>query len=181
MNEAEVIAENQVKSVVNGELVTMKSLWENQDCVIVFLRRFGWQFCRLAAKQLSDIKPQLDAHNVRLVGIGVEELGVEDFVNGKFFAGDLFVDVEKKCYKDLNYKRFSKLSLIPALFYKSSRDAISESKAAKLSGDFKGDYYQVGGTMVVKKGAEQVLLSHKQQELADHVDPKEVLKVLNIE
>ncbi|XP_054719294.1 prostamide/prostaglandin F synthase-like, partial [Uloborus diversus] len=137
-------------------------------------------FCRLAAKQLSEIKPQLDANNVRLVGIGVEELGVKEFIEGNFFAGDLFIDVEKKCYKDLKYKRYGMLSLVPALFAKTSRDAVSESKASNLGGDLKGDYYQVGGTLVVTKGAEEVLLNHKQQELADHVDPKEVLKCLNI-
>ncbi|GFY71388.1 hypothetical protein TNIN_387391 [Trichonephila inaurata madagascariensis] len=161
MNEAEIIGDNKVKNAVNGEMVTMKSLWENQDC-------------------LSDIKPQLDEHGVRLVGVGVEELGVKEFLDGNFFKGDLFIDVEKKCYNDLKYKRFGFLNLVPALFFKSSRDAISESREAKLGGDLKGDYYQVGGTLVVKKGGEKVLLSHKQQELADHVDTKEVLKCFNV-
>ncbi|KAJ8046168.1 Prostamide/prostaglandin F synthase [Holothuria leucospilota] len=41
----------------------------------------------MGAKELSAIKPQLDANNVRLVGVGVEELGVEEFVQGKFWAG----------------------------------------------------------------------------------------------
>ncbi|GIY80552.1 hypothetical protein CDAR_424761 [Caerostris darwini] len=156
MNEAQLIAENQVKSPVNGEMVQMKSLWENQDCV-------------------------LDEKGVRLVGIGVEELGVQEFIDGKFFKGDLFVDVERKCYQDLQYKRFGILNLIVALFSKSSRDAISASRAANVGGDLKGDYYQVGGTLVIKKGGEEVLLSHKQHELADHVDNKEVLKCLGIQ
>ena len=30
---------------------------------------------------------QLDAANVRMIGVGVEELGVEEFVAGKFFDG----------------------------------------------------------------------------------------------
>ncbi|KAF8793461.1 Prostamide/prostaglandin F synthase like protein [Argiope bruennichi] len=157
MTEAQAIAENQVKSATSGEMVTMKSLWENQDCV-----------------------PKLDEHNVRLVGIGVEELGVKEFLDGKFFAGDLFIDVEKKCYKDLQYKRYGILNLIPALFSKTSRDAIAASRTAQVGGDLKGDYYQVGGTLVVKKGGEKVLLNHKQDSLADHVDNKEVLKSLNI-
>ncbi|GBL76203.1 hypothetical protein AVEN_234476-1 [Araneus ventricosus] len=55
-----------------------------------------------------------------------------------------------------------------------------ESKEAHLGGDLKGDYYQVGGTLVVKKGGEKVLLNHKQESLADHIDSKEVLKCLNI-
>ena len=181
MSEASKISENKLKSAVTGEEICVKSLWENQDCVITFFRRFGWPFCRLAAKQLSGIKQELDAHNVRLVGIGVEELGVKEFIDGKFFDGDLFIDIEKKCFKDMNYKRYGILNLIPALFSKTSRDAVSEAKAANLGGDLKGDYYQVGGTLVVAKGGEKVLFSHKQEALADHVDPSEVLKSLNIE
>ncbi|CAL1284630.1 unnamed protein product [Larinioides sclopetarius] len=61
------------------------------------------------------------------------------------------------------------------------KSAVSgDSKEAHLGGDLKGDYYQVGGALVVKKGGEKVLLNHKQESLADHVDNKEVLKCLNI-
>jgi hypothetical protein len=62
---------------------------------------------------------------VRLIGIGLEELGVEAFVEGKFWDGgngivvsivhvlytlnvsfpDLFIDGQKQIYKDMNYKR----------------------------------------------------------------------------
>ena len=40
-------------------------------------RRFGWAFCRLAAKEISSILPQLKEHNVRLIGVGLETLGME--------------------------------------------------------------------------------------------------------
>lgn len=67
--------------------IALESFWQKQACVITFLRRFGWPFCRLSAKQLSLIKPQLDANNVRLVGIGLEEVGLEQFIQGDFFNG----------------------------------------------------------------------------------------------
>ena len=35
------------------------------------------------------MKPQLDAHGVRLCGVGLEEFGVEEFQEGKFFTGGL--------------------------------------------------------------------------------------------
>ena len=31
--------------------------------------------------------PQLKEHGVRLVGVGLEELGVEEFVDGQYFSG----------------------------------------------------------------------------------------------
>ena len=43
--------------------------------------------CRAWALDLSSIKPQLDAQGIGLVGVGVEELGVQAFVDGKYFDG----------------------------------------------------------------------------------------------
>lgn len=37
--------------------------------------------------QLAEIVPVLQKHNIKLIGIGVEEVGSKDFVNGKFFDG----------------------------------------------------------------------------------------------
>lgn len=39
--DASKIANNLVKSVSTGEMVRLGSLWENQICLIHFLRRFG--------------------------------------------------------------------------------------------------------------------------------------------
>ena len=43
--------------------------------------------CRLWATELSEIKPQLDAHSVGLIGVGMEKVGVDAFVEGGFFKG----------------------------------------------------------------------------------------------
>ena len=82
--------------------VAMESLWAKQPVVITFLRRFGWPFCRLGARQLSALKPRLDASNVRLVGVGLEELGVEEFVKGEFFKGG------KMFFAYMNYKKYQR-------------------------------------------------------------------------
>ena len=37
--------------------------------------------------QISMIKPQLAAHGVNLVAVGLEQLGVEEFLERKFFDG----------------------------------------------------------------------------------------------
>lgn len=79
-----------------SQMVELQSLWAKQTAVVVFLRRFGWPLCRLWSTELSSVKPQLDAHGVRLCGIGLEEFGVEEFQEGKFFTGGL-----KACYETL--------------------------------------------------------------------------------
>ena len=35
----------------------------------------------------SALQPILDKNNVRLIGVGLEELGVQEFIDGKFFDG----------------------------------------------------------------------------------------------
>lgn len=37
--------------------------------------------------QLGEIAPVLKKNNIRLVGVGVEEVGAKDFIDGKFFDG----------------------------------------------------------------------------------------------
>lgn len=70
------------------------------------------------------IKPQLDANNVGLVAVGLERLGVDEFLEKKFFAGSeyqlgikmcllshcyvsaVYIDEMKQNYKDLGFKRY---------------------------------------------------------------------------
>lgn len=43
--------------------------------------------CRLYAKELSQIVPILKKNDVDIVGIGLEELGGKEFLEGNYFAG----------------------------------------------------------------------------------------------
>ena len=47
--------------------------------------------CRLAAREVSAIKPILDSNNINLVGVGLEELGVQEFIDGKYFEGGVYL------------------------------------------------------------------------------------------
>ena len=46
------------------------------------------------------------------MGVGLELLGVEEFMQKKFLAGDIFVDEKKQCYEDLGFKRYANNSSI---------------------------------------------------------------------
>ena len=65
----------------------MKNFWQEKPCVIFFMRRFGCAMCRLGAKDLNILAPKLQEAGVRFVGIGLEKLGMEEFIEGKFFDG----------------------------------------------------------------------------------------------
>ena len=47
----------------------------------------------------SSLKPELDARGIALAGVGLEPLGVKEFVEGGYFDGDLYIDINKQCYK----------------------------------------------------------------------------------
>lgn len=128
---------------------------------------------------MSQLKPRLDADNIRLVGIGLEELGVEDFVKGEYFKGELYIDMKKECYKELGFRRLNVLSMIGKLVGKSTRQSLKESREQHIDGNFKGDGMQNGGALVVDQGG-AVLLSWKQDSPGEHLDPNNVLKSLGI-
>lgn len=176
------VANNLVKNVATGELVPLSSLWSTKTIVLAFLRRWGWQLCRAWALDLSGIKPQLDAHGVGLVGVGFEELGVQKFVDGKYFDGDLYIDQELATYKALGMQRAGKMSSVKQLlFSKEMSKSVAHANALGVKDfDYKGDGFQQGGTYVLEKGG-KVLFQHIQNSLASHPELNDILKSLNIE
>ena len=132
----------------------------------------------MAAREISAIKPTLERHGVKLFGVGVEELGAQEFIDGKFFFGDgLYVDSNKSSFSALGFQKFGFGGLFTAVMSRLSKKAAARAKRLKLGGNTKGDWYQNGGCLVVEKGGQQVLLHFKQKEAAEHVENAEVLKV----
>lgn len=122
----------------------------------------------------------MDANGVNMVAIGLEQLGAQDFVNGNFFDGEVYVDEGKKSYRDLGYKRFTWLSIWTALLSRISRAAVTESKRMNISGNLSGDGLQNGGLLIVDKGGSKVLLNHHEETPGDHVANETVLQSLGI-
>lgn len=136
--------------------------------------------CRLGALKISAIKPTLDAHNINLVAVGLEQLGAEEFVAREFFKGEVYVDEKKTAYQTLGYKRFGWLSIIKALLSLVSRTALSEVRSRNIDGNMSGDGLQNGGLLIVSKGGEKVLLNHKEETPGDHVSNAVILRILGI-
>lgn len=133
----------------------------------------------MAAREVSAIKPILDSNNINLVGVGLEELGVQEFIDGKYFEGDLYIDSDKKAYNALGFKRFGFFGLFPAVFSSLARAAQSRAKALGLGGNMAGDGYQNGGALIVSKEGE-TLFHYKQEEAPDHASNADILKALGI-
>ena len=96
-----------------------------------------------------------------MIGVGLEPLGLEEFVEGKFFTGELFVDKDKKAFSKLGFKRLTFLQLFPAIFSRKTREANAKAKSLSLGGDMKGDGYQNGGCIVVGAGGNPLMYSFR--------------------
>lgn len=166
---------------LENEKVAVESFWKDSSSVIVFFRRFGWGFCRLAASEFSEkVKPTLDANNIRLIGIGFDKRFVQPFVEGGFFTGELFVDPEKECYNALQYQKFSYWDLMKKLFSSKWLAAKAQVDKKKLPSDLKGDAFQNGGTLIVAQGG-KALFEYRQEDAADHLPADEIFKALKLE
>nr|XP_032524591.1 prostamide/prostaglandin F synthase-like isoform X4 [Danaus plexippus plexippus] len=173
------ISSQKVKAIPGGETVEMQSFWKDQNVAIIFFRRWGCMFCRLWAKELGEIYPILKKNNIRLVGIGIEEAGSKEFVDGKYFNGDLFYAEDKSIYQTLEFKRFNLVSIITSLFWKQSREAIVKGKSLGLHSDLIGDGLQNGGGLFICGG--NVERHYVQLAPADRLNNMEIAKLFDLE
>ncbi|XP_064228043.1 prostamide/prostaglandin F synthase isoform X3 [Aotus nancymaae] len=110
-----------LKHAVTGEAVELRSLWRERACVLAGLRRFGCAVCRWIARDLSSLAGLLEQHGLRLAGVGPEALGLQEFLDGGYFAGELYLDESKQLYKELGFKR-----ILPAALEKPVCDLCSQ-------------------------------------------------------
>ncbi|XP_067094491.1 prostamide/prostaglandin F synthase [Osmerus mordax] len=174
------VGANLLKSAASGESVALQSLWCEKPAILFFLRRFGCQVCRWTAAEVSKLEPDLKASGVALVGIGPEETGLKEFKEGGFFKGDIYVDEKKQSYKDLGFKRYNALSVVPAALGKKVRDVTAKANAQGIQGNFTGDLLQSGGMLIVAKGGEKILLHFVQDSPGDFVPLEDISKALGI-
>ncbi|XP_053620640.1 prostamide/prostaglandin F synthase-like isoform X3 [Plodia interpunctella] len=171
------IGSQKVKNVTTGESAELRSFWQDQNVAIIFFRRWGCMLCRLWAKELGEIAPVLKENNIKLVGVGVEEIGSKEFVDGKFFDGDLYYVENQSTYQTLGFKRFNLVTIITSLFWKQSRDAIFKGRGMGLESDLIGDGLQNGGAFLVKKGG-KLTRAFVQMGPADHLPNVDIIEVI---
>lgn len=168
---------------INGpsdlKVVKVGSFWENQAVLVHVLRRFGCMLCRANALELQKITPILEQNNIRVVAVGIEKLGMEEFLEGGYWKGELYIDDGKKILKALDIKSVGILSTIAMIVAnKDVKDAAKKSK--HIPGNFKGDGRQLGGTFAIAKGGE-ILMDFRQKNFADHPSIESMLEAFGID
>lgn len=168
-----------VTNARTAEKVSCESFWKESDVVIYFMRRFGCPLCRWISHELYQIHSELESNNVKLIAIAPEKFGLDEFLEGNFFPGDIFLDETKEAYEALEFTRFSLMGSLGAAIDGDTRKMVSEAKKIGITGNIKGDTRQLGGLLIVREGGKD-LTYHKQVKAADYVKNSEILKTLGI-
>ena len=115
-----------------------------------------------------------------MIGIGLEYVGLEEFLEGKYFDGDLFLDLKKASYDLLGFQRLGLMDL-PSMFSRKWLETGFRAYYSNGGNIIQGDGYQKGGCLVVGPGGAPVLYSFVQEDPADHPDNQTILEALGIQ
>lgn len=173
-----------VQSVTTGALIPMRMFWYESPVVVCFLRRFGCQMCRYGCSMISMLAPVLARHGVKLVAIGKDDY-LDDFTQGGYFNGEVFIDRELTCYKRLalGKGRWSDAVGVAMGFGDAvSRETYKLATTAKIPFNAQGllGSTQLGATYVVNISG-QIVMEHRMTKLGDLCSNDDILLSLGLD
>ncbi|KAJ9054196.1 hypothetical protein DSO57_1017159 [Entomophthora muscae] len=158
----------------NGHFVLVSSLWKSKTVLLKVLRRFGCPLCRYESRLLSELKPEFEFLGIRLVAIGFERVGLEDFIAGGFWEWELFIDTERSIYTALNLHKVSVSTGLRNMVSASTLAATAAAHRAGIFGDLRGDDFQLGGTFVVERATGKLLYEYRQKFAASYASIRDI-------
>ncbi|KAA0169291.1 hypothetical protein FNF27_03419 [Cafeteria roenbergensis] len=172
-NAADVLHDIRVTDPATGkQTAPLGELIDGGGPVLLHLvRRFGCPLCREAAADLSTMAGEVQAAGGRLVAIGCQTEGLEEFVEGSFFAGPVWVDADKLAFSALKLHR-SGLHDGYGFLDPASWSAMWRSYQRGVPGDLKGDGFQMGGTFLFVGG--RCVYDHRMTSHGDKPDVDEI-------
>lgn len=134
--------------------------------------------CRMSAANFSALKPEFDKMGITMIGIGVEKLGYEDFVQGGFFDSELVIDEKKESYTSLSCVRNTWRNLW-GLGAELSR-IFNKSKEKGFANNLKGDVNTLGGTFVMSPKDGALMYGHYQTSKSFEPSMTELLESMGV-
>eukprot|EP00064_Thunnus_orientalis_P009891 superscaffoldBa00001283_g9917 len=149
-------------TVDDGKVIKAKSLWERNGAVVM-----------AEASELSSLKPQLEELGVPLVAVVKENIGteIEDF--RPHFAGDIYIDEEKRFYGPLQ-RKMGGLGFIRLGVWQNFMRAWRSG----YQGNMNGEGFILGGVFVIGPGDQGILLEHREKEFGNKVEIADVLEAV---
>jgi hypothetical protein len=139
-------------------------------------------FCKAGALDLCKTYEKINQEfpsKLKMIGIGIELRGYEDFRKGKFFTHEIYIDKGKGIYTALQYKKpglFSCFGFCRKSVFnrKSVIDDKYKDKKLGFEMDMKKDLFQMGGSFLINQKGE-ILLEHVDAFYGDHAKEEEIM------
>uniref|UniRef100_A0AC34FWF5 Thioredoxin domain-containing protein n=1 Tax=Panagrolaimus sp. ES5 TaxID=591445 RepID=A0AC34FWF5_9BILA len=162
---AKLIKIDDEKDVLAGKQIRGKDLFEKGPTLIMAIRRPGCQFCRHEAKKISELKDQLNAAGVQLVGVVHETHGVNEFK--PYLNGDVYYDVDRKFYGPKERWMPVWLGFLRLSTY------MNAYRTSGTKGNFEGEGRLLGGVFLINK--DKMVYSHLEKDWGDAADVNDIL------
>ncbi|KAJ8365299.1 hypothetical protein SKAU_G00141300 [Synaphobranchus kaupii] len=125
------------------------------------------------ASELSSLKPQLDELGVPLYAVVKEDIGTEVQDFRPYFAGEIFLDIEKRFYGP----RERKMGLSAFFRWGVWRNGLRAFRNG-FKGNVQGEGFVLGAVYVIGAGLQGIALEHREMEFGDKVDILAVLRAV---
>jgi len=122
-------------------------------------------------------------NRLRLVGIGLEELGYEEFLKEGYFQSELYVNKGKTIYKAMNFSKPGCLTcwgFCKKDVFKRLKNIEENFKEKKLKTDMvaKSDQFQMGGSIMITPSG-NVIFQHQDSYYGDHAKEEVIMEMIN--
>lgn len=126
----------------------------------------------MGAQDIAQLKPKFDELNAKLICVGYEDVGAQEFLDGKFWQGELLVDQPHAVFQALGTRKVG----LWTLGSPSVVSALSKAMRMGIPKNFEGSTLDgtLGGTYVVSNG--EFVYEYQNQDFGDHAPGEEVLQ-----
>jgi prostamide/prostaglandin F2alpha synthase len=181
MDAAERLKDIIVNRASDDQPLRLGDLWKGDapgPVLLCLFRRWGCSLCRMHATQISSLKPYMEAKNVRVVGIGLERIGLEEFTEEGFFDSPIYLDEGKQSYKALACAKNTWKNLWGLLSEDVNR-LYQQSQKRGFKNNFSGNRNQLGVTLLIAPGG-ALMYGHYQSSESFEPNLRELLRSLGI-
>jgi peroxiredoxin len=159
----------------SGAPVRLGDLWAERPALLVLVRHYGCQFCRMQLADLREAWPRIEAAGVQPIVIGNgTPLMAEAFAEETGLAVPLYTNPGREVYAALGTKRPGRLALLNPLIYWRGFLAVLRGFLPKR---VQGDAAQLGGVFLVRPGGEMPY-AYRSDLAGDHPSAAELLRVV---
>jgi peroxiredoxin len=167
---------NATVTLADGSVKKLSEFWAGDRLVLVFLRHFGWAFCREQVAQLRSRKADFDKADARVVLVGMGTPAECTAFLKKFdIPFPMIADPQQALYRQFHLKR---LSVLGALSPMVAIKAVAAMARGSGIGRPVGDILQLPGVFVIDSSG-RIVFSHQPASPADHAEPDLILKALS--